>query len=107
MVSRGEVYLAAIPNQTKPRPAIVLTPDWLSRYALDIAVIPVTSVARASFPTRVELPAGEGGLKTKSWAKCDQVTTIPKDLLLGKAFGRLTAGKMRAIEDAVRLGLGI
>jgi mRNA-degrading endonuclease toxin of MazEF toxin-antitoxin module len=78
VVSRGEVYLAAMPNQTKPRPAIVLTPDWLSRHAPDIG-----------------------------WAKCDQVTTIPKDLLLGKAFGRLTAGKMRAIEDAVRLGLGI
>jgi hypothetical protein len=55
-----------------------LTPDWLSRHAPDIG-----------------------------WGKCDQVTTIPKDLLLGKAFGRLTAGKMKAIEDAVRLALGI
>ncbi|MEK7405134.1 MAG: type II toxin-antitoxin system PemK/MazF family toxin [Acidobacteriota bacterium] len=106
-VSRGEVYLAAIPGQTKPRPAVVLTADWLSRYALDVTVVPLTSVARGGFPTRVELAAGEGGLQVRSYAKCDQVTTIPKALLAGRPFGRLPAARMKGIEDAVRLSLGI
>ena len=44
----------------------------------DVSVVPLTSVPRANFPARVELPAGVGGLKTASWAKCDQVTTLPK-----------------------------
>jgi mRNA interferase MazF len=106
-VKRGEVYLTALPNQAKPRPAIILTVDWLGAYALDVTVIPVTSVARVNFPVRVGLSAGEGGLKTKSWAKCDQVTTIPKDLLMGRPFGRVSTDRMGAIEDGVRLALGL
>lgn len=45
--------------------------------------------------------------ESRSWAKCDQVTTIPKNLLTGKPFGRVTAAKMRAIEEATRLALGL
>src|SRR5262245_32753967 len=106
-IRRGEIYLAALPNQAKARPAIVLTADWLSQYALDLSVIPLTSVLRANFPARVELQPGEGGLRTRSWAKCDQVTTIPKSLLVGSPFGRLRAARMQAIEAAVRMALGL
>ncbi len=105
-VRRGEVVLVAIPNQ-KARPSIVLTPEWLSRYSLDVSVVPLTTVARTRFPTRVELPAGEGGLNKTSWAKCDQVTTVPKTLLIGQPFGRVSPGLLEAIEAAVRLSLGL
>lgn len=106
-VKRGEVFLVAIPGQSKPRPAVILTEDWLAQYALDVSVVPITTAARANFPTRVELPAGEGGLERVSWAKCDQVTTIPKTLLISPAFGRIRDRYMEAIEDAVRLALGL
>ena len=105
-IRRGEIYLADMPHQGKPRPAIILTANWLSQYARDVTVVPVTSVARANFPTRVELPAGEGGLQTRSWAKCDQVTTIPVSLLKTPAFGILGAARLKEIEGAVRLALG-
>ena len=107
IVKRGEIYLVGIPGQTKPRPAIVLTANWLSQYALDVSVIPLTSVAKRNFPTRVALPAGESGLNRASWAKCDQVTTVPKSLLVGKAFGKISPDKMTAIEEAVRLSLAL
>ena len=86
---------------------MILTVDWLSPYALDVSVVPLTSVRRGNFPVRVELPAGEGGLKTASWAKCDQVTTLPKDLLAPRAFGRVGPRKLAEIEGAVRLTLGL
>jgi mRNA-degrading endonuclease toxin of MazEF toxin-antitoxin module len=105
MVRREEIYFVSIPNQPKPRPAIILTANWLSRYALDVSVVPVTSVARGNFPTRVELPAGEGGLSKPSWAKCDQVTTIPRHLLACSALGAVSATKLDEIERAVRLAL--
>ena len=104
---RGEVFLIAIPGQSKPRPAVILTADWLGQYALDISVVLITSVPRANFPTRVELPVGEGGLKKTSWAKCDQVTTLPKALLMSPAFGSVGTDKMEAIEQAVRSALGL
>ena len=105
-VRRGEVRLAALPGQ-KPRPAIVLTVDWLSQFALYVMVVPVTSVARGNFPTRVEIPAGEGGLRIRSWAKCDQITTVVKSALAAAAFGRVSARKMAEVDDAVRLAVGL
>ena len=107
IVKRGEIYLTKLPDQSKPRPAIVFTADWLSEYALDLSLAPVTGVARSNFPTRVELPAGDGGLRKRSWAKCDQVTTVPKNALIGRAFGRGGVAKLAEIEDAVRLALAL
>jgi mRNA-degrading endonuclease toxin of MazEF toxin-antitoxin module len=104
-IERGEVYLVAMPGQTKPRPAVVLTADWLSKYSLDVTVAPITSVARSNFPTRVEVNVGEGGLRVRSWIKCDQVTTIPKTLLVRQAFGKLSSKKLLEVERAVRLAL--
>jgi mRNA-degrading endonuclease toxin of MazEF toxin-antitoxin module len=54
-VSRGEIYYAGMPNHPKQRPAVILTANWLSRHSLDVMVVPITSVERPPFPTRVEL----------------------------------------------------
>lgn len=104
---RGEVWLATMPDESKHRPCVVLSADWLNRYALDVMVVPVTSVARGDFPTRVELSAGEGGLRVDSWAKCDQVTTVNKRRLTGEPFGHLSQAKMQEIAEAVRLALDL
>ena len=104
---RGEVWLVAMPDETKRRPCVVLSANWLNQHALDVAVVPITSVARGSFPTRVPLAAGEGGLHTDSWAKCDQVTTVNKSRLVGSSFGQLSHARMHEIADAVRLALDL
>jgi mRNA interferase MazF len=95
------------PRESRRRPCVVLSADWLNQYALDVMVVPVTSVVRGNFPTRVELPAGEGGLRVASWAKCDQVTTVSKKRLTGEPFGHLSQAKMQEIADAVRLALDL
>jgi len=104
-VRRGEVYLVSLPGQTKPRPAVVLTADWLSDYALDVTVAPITSVARSNFPTRIEVRAGQAGLRVRSWIKCDQVTTMPKALLGPRPFGKLSPDVLLQVDRAVRLAL--
>ncbi len=99
---RGEVYLVRL---DKDRPALVISADALNRYALDVCVVPVTTVARPKFSLRVQLKPGEGGLRRDSWAKCDQVTTLEKNLLLYPPLGRLTDETLRAIEQGVKLAL--
>lgn len=106
-VRRGEVYLVSLPGQTKPRPAVVLTADWLSEYSLDVTVAPLTSVARSNFPTRVEVSMGEGGLHIRSWIKCDQLTTVPKVMLARRAFGKLSPETLAEVERAIRLALNM
>jgi mRNA interferase MazF len=104
---RGEIWLAAVPDETKRRPCVVLSADWLNQHALDVTVVPVTSVARSTFPTRIPLAAGEGGLHLDSWAKCDQVTTVNKSRLVRGSFGQLSQARMAEIADAVRLALDL
>lgn len=104
---RGEVWLVHIPGEQKQRPCIILSENWLNRFARDVTVVPITTVARRAFPTRVELPAGEGGLKERSWAKCDQVTTIDKKHLGQAPLGQLSPVKLAEIEQAVRKALGL
>src|ERR1019366_380657 len=84
---RGEVYLVLL---DKDRPALVISANALNRYALDVCVIPMTTVEHAKFSLRVEVKPGEAGLRRSSWAKFAQVTTLEKSLLLSPPLGLLT-----------------
>lgn len=99
---RGEVYLVRL---DKDRPAVVVSSDALNRYAFDVCVVPITSVERPRFSLRVPLQSGQAGLSRNSWAKCDQVTTLPKDLLRYPPLGRLTDELLEAIEGGIKLAL--
>lgn len=73
---RGEVYLVRL---DKNRPVLVISADALNRSALDVCVVPMTSVERPKFSLRVQVKPGEGGLRRDSWPKCGQVTTLEKN----------------------------
>jgi mRNA-degrading endonuclease toxin of MazEF toxin-antitoxin module len=64
---RGEVYVVRL---DKDRPALVISTDALNRYALDVCVVPITSVKHARFSLRVPVSPPDGGLRRPSWAKC-------------------------------------
>lgn len=99
---RGEVYLVRL---DKDRPAVVISADALNRHALDVCVVPMTTVERPKFSLRVPVKPGESGLSRDSWAKCDQVTTLEKTLLLYPPLGRLTDETLKTIEQAIKLAL--
>jgi mRNA-degrading endonuclease toxin of MazEF toxin-antitoxin module len=101
---RGEIYLASL---DKDRPVLILSVDSLNRHALDVCIVPITSVQRSQFSMRVPLAKGEGGLNQNCWAKCDQVTTLEKTFLHAKPFGTLPSGKLQQIENQVKLALGL
>jgi mRNA interferase MazF len=99
---RGEVYLVRL---DKNRPAVVISTDALNRHAMDVCVVPMTSVERPKFSLRVHIKPGEAGLTRDSWAKCDQVTALEKDLLLYPPLGRLTDETLKAVEQGIKLAL--
>jgi len=99
---RGEVYLVRL---DKRRPAIVISSNAINRYALDVCVVPITSVKHARFSLRVLLRPPEGGVTRESWAKCDQVTTLEKTLLVYPPLGRLEEVTLREVEKGIKLGL--
>jgi mRNA interferase MazF len=99
---RGEVCLVRL---DKDRPALVISSDSLNRHALDVCVVPVTSIERRKFSLRVPLRPGEAGLDRASWAKCDQVTTLEKGLVRYPPLGRLSEATLSRIEGAIKNAL--
>ena len=99
---RGEICWLHL---AKDRPGLVISRDILNRLALDVCVVPITTVHHRRFALRVGIPAGEGGLKRESWAKCDQVTTISKLDVAFPPVGRLPSATLARIEDGIRLAL--
>lgn len=107
---RGEIYLVKLPghpSDPKHRPALVVSLDVRNRLANDVMVVPLTRTHRPA-PTHVELPAGEGGLKTTSMAKCEQVTTLDTSFLIRGPFaGTVHPALLREIEKAIMRAIGI
>jgi mRNA-degrading endonuclease toxin of MazEF toxin-antitoxin module len=104
---RGEVYFALLPDEEKERPAVVLSINTRNERANDVIVVPVTSNLTPA-PTHVELPAGEGGLRQDSMARCEQVSTLPKSWLGRGPLGPpLSLMRMMEIERAVMRAIGV
>ena len=107
---RGEIYLVNLPSKPKDiknRPALVVSLDIRNKLANDIIVVPLSATLRPT-PTHVLLPEGEGGLSKASMAKCEQVTTIDKTLLLRGPFaGKISDEKMKEIEKAIMIAIGV
>jgi mRNA interferase MazF len=101
---RGEVYLIHL---DKDRPAVIVSSDVLNRHALDVCVVPISSVHHGRFALRVAIATGDGGLRRESWAKCDQVTTLEKQTIIYPPLGRLSMAALRRIEDGVKLALDL
>ena len=107
---RGEVYFArarARPSQRKTRPVLIISPDVRNRWAGDVLTIPISTKVR---PARehVLLDRGEGGLPHTSVAKCEQVGPVDKSFLDSRPLGApLSEGRMRQIESALLIALGI
>lgn len=101
---RGEVYLVDL---DKPRPAIILSVDALNKFALDVCLVPITTVQHVRFSMRVPLKARGGGLDYDSWAKCDQVMTLEKRYLCYPPLGVLSEAVFRMIQEQVKVALGL
>ncbi|GAI75628.1 hypothetical protein ES705_01575 [subsurface metagenome] len=107
---RGEIYLVNLPSKPKDiknRPALVVSLDIRNKLASDIIVVPLSTNLRPS-PTHVLLQEGEGGLSNASMAKCEQISTIDKHLLIRGPFaGKIRKGKMKEIEKAIMIAIGV
>jgi mRNA-degrading endonuclease toxin of MazEF toxin-antitoxin module len=107
---RGEIHLASMrtgPGARKMRPVLVVSPDVRNRWASDILVVPLSTQVRPA-PTHVLLDRGEGGLPQSSVAKCEQVTSLDKDVLEPRPLGRpVSEERIRQIEEALLIALGI
>lgn len=107
MLRRGEIYRVRHP-EGDPRRAraflVVSRNDFLGVGHSTAACVPVYSTGGLS---RAELPVGpEEGLKHHSFARCDEITSLPRAKLTDYV-GSLSAEKMRDVNRALAIALDI
>jgi mRNA interferase MazF len=95
---RGDVH------RTRGGAAVVVVSNDFRNRALDtVLCIPVTPEPRPAVPSVVELPIGEPAVGR---IICDDITSIAKSELTSKV-GALSRRAMRAIDEALRVVLGL
>ncbi len=112
IMKRGEIFFATLdPTRgseiRKTRPVIIVSNDAANRAAGLVTVVPLTSNVSNVHPFEVKLGARETGLSTDSKAMAQQVRTIDKARLGSLRKGLVPALKMRQVDDALRLHLGL
>ena len=106
MTRRGDLVTVSLQGDFgKPRPALIVQSDLLSD--LDSVVLcPVTSDLRtATFRIAIE-PSTGNGLKVLSQVMVDKLATLPR-AKLGAVFGQLEPERMRAVDRALLLVIGV
>lgn len=113
---RGEVRLADLDptrgqEADKRRPAIIVSNDHANAAAARlgrgvVTVVPITSNTSRVFPFQVFLDAEATGLRVDSKAQAEQVRSIAVERL-GPVMGRLRTPLIDAVDDALRLHLGL
>lgn len=113
MIEQGQVFnfdfgSAADNRQAGVRPAVVVQTDHLNEletYSLTIVVAVSTKGRQSPSHVRIE-PTPENGFSETSFAKCEQVFTVPKDRL-GRLRGRLSQEDLSRVKDALAIVLGL
>ena len=113
---RGEVRLVDLDpargsEANKRRPAIIVSNDRANAVAARlnrgvVTVVPVTSTTGRVFAFQALLPGAETGLKLDSKAQAEQVRSVAVERV-GPVLGRVPAPLLAAVEDALRLHLGL
>jgi mRNA interferase MazF len=112
IIKRGEIWLAELnpirgSEQAARRPVLILQNDSISRFTSTFLAIPLTTnLRRASLPTCVLLPEGEGGLAKASVALCHQLRVLDKSRLI-RCLGSVNELTLTAIDRCVLFTIGV
>ena len=88
------------------RPGLVVSVDPFNHGPAGLVVLlPLTSVAKG-IPFHVAVDAPEAGLKARSFIKCEDIRSVAKERLSGR-LGKVSATTMTAVEDRLRILLGL
>lgn len=112
-IARGEVWWADLdePSGSSPgfrRPVLIVQADAFNRSRLQtvIAVVLTSNLRLVAAPGNVLVPASVSRLTRDSVANASQLVTLDR-AFLGERVGRVPPRIMRALEDGLRLVLGL
>lgn len=105
--SRGETWLVNLDpttgrEQSGTRPALVVSVNTFNHGPADLVIVlPITSIEKR-VPFHIKIDPPEGGLRRRSFVKCEDVRSISKQRLLNR-LGNVSAGTLSLVEDRIRI----
>lgn len=110
-VRRGDVVLVRLDpaeghELRKTRPAVVVQNDVGNRNSSTTIVAPATGTHRG-YPFEVPVEADGSPFEKDSSVRLDQVRVVSIEKRIHTVLGRLDAGTMAEVDDALALSLGL
>ena len=109
--SRGETWLVDLSptrghEQSGRRPALVVSVDAFNEGPAGLVVVlPMTTKFRG-VPLHVEVVPPEGGVRERSFIKCEDVRSVSKERLVAP-WGQISSRTLLAVDDRLRILLGL
>lgn len=109
--ARGEVWYVNLDptkghEQAGTRPALIVSVDTFNNGPAGLVVVlPITSQGKG-IPLHVEIKPPEGGLTMRSFIKCEELRCISTERL-SKRLGTISERTLEAVEDRIKIVLGI
>ena len=109
--ARGEIWLVDLNptrghEQAGQRPGLIVSVDLFNQGPAGLVVVlPVTTKVKG-IPFHVEVEPPEGGLKERSFIKCEDMRSVAKERL-SRRWGAVSAATLAAVEDRLRILLGL
>jgi mRNA interferase MazF len=105
VVKRGDVVWADLGPPVGRRPVCVVTRDAAIPVLAAVTCAPITRTVRG---IRSEVPVGRAeGLRARSVISCDNLLTVPLELLDPSPVGRLGVTARQQLDRALRYALDI
>jgi mRNA interferase MazF len=107
-LSRGDVVVCAMAGDFgKPRPAVVVQSDLFNETHASVVLCPITSELTGLDLFRLHVPRStQTGLRVNSEIMVDKLTAVKRTRISGK-IGKLSAGQIDTLNDALRLWLDL
>lgn len=107
---QGEIYLIRALKSigdTKKRPAVVVSINTRNQFSSTVLIVPFTSETGGETPTRILVPAGEGGLEASSLATCDNILVVRKTYLERRPYGEISPESLQRIQRGIQVAIGV
>ena len=105
--SRGDVWLVDLNptkghEQSRVRPGLVISTDVFNHGPAGLVVLlPLTTTDRG-VPLPVGIDPPEGGLRERSFVKCEDVRSVAKERLVS-CWGTVSSTTLDVVEDRIRI----